>query len=281
MMRSMYAAVAGLRNHQTRMDVIGDNIANVNTPGFKRARATFQDMFYQTLQGGSAGDPANGMGGTNPKQIGLGIALGSIDVIHTQGTSSPTGNGTDLMIQGDGFFVLSDAATGGGNIYYTRAGNFHFDAHGNLVNSDGLYVLNTDGEAITVPVNAQNYTISSDGKVKYIDNAGTLNEDNTITIAKFSNPAGLIKVGQNLYQYDAAAGFEAEDINALPTQPPIGNNPGVDGRGTIVAGALEMSNVELAQEFTEMIITQRGFQANAKTITTSDEMLQELVNIKR
>ncbi|WP_227767236.1 flagellar hook-basal body complex protein [Zhaonella formicivorans] len=278
MMRSMYAAVAGLRTHQIRMDVIGDNIANVNTPGFKRARATFQDMFYQTLQGGSAADATTG--GTNPKQIGLGISLGSIDVIHTQGASAPTGKGNDLMIQGEGFFVLSDTGDDTGNIYYTRAGNFIFNSEGDLVNSNGLYVLSTDGTKITVPVNAQNYSISSDGKVKYLDDNG-LNESQVITIAKFSNPSGLLKVGQNLYVYDSAAGPEADGTDGTSGSP-IGGPPGsAEGRGSIVAGALEMSNVELAQEFTEMIITQRGFQANAKTITTSDEMLQELVNLKR
>jgi len=278
-MRSMYAAVAGLRNHQTRMDVIGDNIANVNTVGFKRARVTFQDMFYQTLQGGSAGDAANGIGGTNPKQIGLGISLGSIDVIHTQGASSPTNNGTDLMIQGDGFFVLSDTEDGSGNIYYTRAGNFHFDSEGNLVNSNGLFVLGINNEKITVPVKAENYSISSDGSVDYLQ-GGTAASAGTIAIAKFSNPSGLIKVGENLYRYDLAAGPEANGDDGTAGSP-LGSQPGQDGRGTIIAGALEMSNVELAQEFTEMIITQRGFQANARTISTSDEMLQELVNLKR
>lgn len=269
MMRSMYAAVAGLRTHQTRMDVIGDNIANVNTPGFKRARVTFQDIFYQTLQGGSVAD--GNRGGTNPQQIGLGIALSSIDVIHTQGPAAPTNNGTDLMIQGDGFFVLRDDED---NLYYTRAGNFHFDSEGNLVNAQGLYVLNTDGDIIKVSTTASSYSISSDGTVKYIESDGTVDDTQKIAIAKFPNPGGLIKVGQNLYKYDPAAGEEAE--NNLE-----GGEPGTAGRGTIIAGALEMSNVELAQEFTDMITTQRGFQANAKTITTSDEMLETLVNIVR
>lgn len=270
MMRSMYAAVAGLRTHQLRMDVIGDNIANVNTPGFKRARATFQDMFYQTLQGGSAPDSTNNIGGTNPKQIGLGISLASIDIIHTQGASAPTGKGNDLMIQGEGFFVLSD---GTGMNYYTRAGAFAFDAEGNLVNpANGMYVLGISGDKITVPPTASSYSINALGEVKYLDENGDAQIAGQIAIAKFSNPSGLLKAGQNLYMYDAAAGDEVDLADCIP---------GTGGRGKVVAGALEMSNVELAQEFTEMIVTQRGFQANAKTITTSDEMLQELANLKR
>ncbi|NLC77402.1 MAG: flagellar hook-basal body complex protein, partial [Clostridia bacterium] len=156
MMRSMYAAVAGLRTHQTRMDVIGDNIANVNTPGFKRARATFQDIFYQTLRGGSVGSDVRG--GTNPQQIGLGISLGTIDVIHTQGAAQPTGKQDDLMIEGDGFFVLAEGLNGekgDGQIYFTRAGAFRFMPYSDgttevnyLVNpANGMYVMDVNGEA--------------------------------------------------------------------------------------------------------------------------------------
>ena len=281
MMRSMYAAVAGLRTHQQRMDVIGDNIANVNTTGFKRARATFQDLFYQTLQGGSAGN-YDVTGGTNPKQIGLGVGLNTIDIIHTQGASTPTGKGTDLMIQGDGFFVLTNNLTDlddatGAHLYYTRSGAFTFDSEGYLVNpANGMYVLDVDGAEIQVPTDASNYSINAEGEVVYIGGTPAMPATpQKIAIAKFANPSGLLKAGQNLYIYDLAAGEEAEGADLS------GGEPGQFGRGKIIADALEMSNVELAQEFTEMIITQRGFQANARTISVSDEMLQELANLKR
>ncbi|HHX49954.1 MAG TPA: flagellar hook-basal body complex protein [Clostridia bacterium] len=279
MMRSMYAAVAGLRTHQTRMDVIGDNIANVNTPGFKRGRATFQDIFYQTLRGGTMGSDVRG--GTNPQQIGLGISLATIDVIHTQGAAQPTGKADDLMIQGDGFFVLKEDQ-GDEGAYFSRAGAFRFvpsdDGNDYLVNpANGLYVMNTAGDRISIPSTARSFNIDTMGFVSYIegDTGQSVVLDDPIAIAKFPNPAGLLKVGENLYRYDFAAGDEPGGDNGA------GGEAGTDGRGTIIPSTLEMSNVELAQEFTEMIVTQRGFQANARTITVSDEMLQELANLKR
>lgn len=298
MMRSMYAAVAGLRTHQTRMDVIGDNIANVNTPGFKRGRATFQDIFYQTIRGGSVGSDIRG--GTNPQQVGLGISLGTIDVIHTQGQSQPTGKLDDIMIQGDGFFVLRESIDGGAGVgqeYYTRAGAFRFLPHEDEMNylvnpSNGLYVMDAEGNAITIPGNARSFNIDTLGYVHYVDSEGEpyiypAGEDDPtadpipIAIAKFPNPSGLDKAGENLYRYSYAAGVEAGGEPADPTTEIRGGRPTEEGRGSIIPGALEMSNVELAQEFTEMIVTQRGFQANARTITVSDEMLAELTNLKR
>ena len=271
MMRSLYSGVSGLRTHQTRMDVIGDNIANVNTVGFKRSSVTFKDVFYQTLRGGSAGDSGGtgtGIGGTNPQQIGLGVTLGSIDIVHTQGAAAPTGNGTDLMIQGDGFFRVKDSS---GKIYYTRAGNFHFDNSGNLVTPDGFIVQGNDGSTdndINIGTDATSYSIDKYGKVY---KNGSTTSTTQIRLARFSNPSGLVKVGSNLYIDSASAGTAitgfAGDTNFSNT--------------TIIPSALEMSNVDLAQEFTDMIITERGFQANARTITTSDQMLQELVNLKR
>ncbi|MDN5361791.1 MAG: flagellar hook protein FlgE [Moorella sp. (in: firmicutes)] len=302
MMRSLYSGVSGLRTHQTRMDVIGDNIANVNTVGFKRSSVTFKDVFYQTMRGGSAGTastgtpPTNGTGGTNPQQIGLGVTLGSIDVVHTQGAAASTGNGTDLMIQGDGFFVLKDSAN---NLFYTRNGAFHFDNLGYLVNADGLKVqvcyydtdnslqyknirlqpsssasseyegLNTTSPPTNPP---DSFSIDSKGIVHIV--VGTNKYDSyPLAIAKFPNPAGLEKVGQSLYRATASSG-DAQTSNAGDSAKGLANT-------TIIPSALEMSNVDLAQEFTDMIITERGFQANARTITTSDQMLQELVNLKR
>ncbi|WP_338825249.1 Flagellar basal-body rod protein FlgG [Moorella humiferrea] len=281
MMRSLYSGVSGLRTHQLRMDVIGDNIANVNTVGFKRSAVTFKDVFYQTLRGGSAGDSANGIGGTNPQQIGLGVTLNSIDVVHTQGAAASTGNGTDLMIQGDGFFIVADAS---GNAYLTRSGAFHFDDEGYLVNADGFKVakdatFDTDkitvNDYIKIDKDAQSYSIDKEGKVSFIAKDGTNNDgtNNQIKLAKVINPAGLEKVGSSLYKYTVAAG-EATVEGAGTKDTSLANT-------TLIPSALEMSNVDLAQEFTDMIITERGFQANARTITTSDQMLQELVNLKR
>ncbi|HBT20165.1 MAG TPA: flagellar basal body rod protein FlgG [Peptococcaceae bacterium] len=273
MMRSMFAAVSALRNHQTRMDVIGNNIANVNTVAFKSSRVTFQDVFYQTLNGGSA--PSDTRGGINPRQVGTGMTLGTIDTSFTQGNVQPTGIGTDLMIQGDGFFVVGNAD--GTEIYYTRAGVFGFDSDGNLINkTNGLFVYDVNGNIINVPVDAQSFNIDSYGYVRYISADGEQTEAGQIAIAKFANPEGLVKVGENLFRYDTNAGPEAGGEGNYG-----GGAPGELGRGTIVASALEMSNVDLAKEFTDMIITQRGYQANARTITTCDEMLEELVNLKR
>ncbi|MCR4419890.1 MAG: flagellar hook-basal body complex protein [Clostridia bacterium] len=306
MMRSMYSAVSGLRNHQIRMDVIGNNIANVNTVAFKSSRVTFQDTFYQLIRSGAA-PVQNGIGGTTPRQVGIGMAINTIDTMFTQGAVLPTGNFTDLMIQGDGLFILSPdpdtditVSEDGTNltetddtVFFTRAGVFGFDAWGNLVNkSNGMYVLGlaydsggnlgNDCDAIRLEeimrdltgddtwtiANANTITINSQGQV-VVDGEPVA----VVALAKFPNPEGLLKKGENLFVYDPAAGSPqagtASDSNAG-----LGNT-------TIVPGALEMSNVDLALEFTEMITTQRGFQANARTITTSDEMLQELVNLKR
>ncbi len=270
MMRSLYSGVSGLRNHQTRMDVIGNNIANVNTTGFKRNRVSFQDMVYQNMRGASA--PTATQGGTNPMQIGLGVNLASIDTIISQGSTQTTGKLNDLMIQGDGYFVLGDS--GGTNLKYTRAGNFVFDSAGDLVNpANGMYVLDTGGARINVPTNSQSWKIDALGNVTYVDALGVTVAAAQIRIAKFSNPSGLEKIGENLYQQTTNSGvvipgFAGDAANGL-------------GNTNIIPGALEMSNVDLSQEFTDMIITQRGFQANSRIITVSDEMLQELVNLKR
>ncbi|HHU64386.1 MAG TPA: flagellar hook protein FlgE [Clostridiales bacterium] len=434
MMRSMFSGVSGLRAHQIKMDVIGNNIANVNTVGFKSSRVTFQEIYSQTLKAASA--PGGGRGGVNPQQVGLGVAVASVDVLHEGRNVQRTDNPKDLAIEGDGFFIVSDGTSN----RYTRAGNFDIDTNGYLVFPGGLYVLGwtekqngeIDTSAVPGRINLTNivmpaqatdyiefqgnldanleigkevpysltvfdsqggehqltvnftktaantwdlsfivpegYTINGMGypgvvnygtlrfdnagklvsvtpdtgltsidivtpdpgvdvitlqatnfdinnppvqqngirfdlekftqtkdpsTVKVVDvsghRAGTLDAisfDNfgrvigtfsngridtvaEIAIARFSNPAGLAKVANNLYQNTSNSG-----------EPLIGR-AGVDGRGTINPGALEMSNVDLSKEFTEMIITQRGFQANSRIITTSDEMLQELVNLKR
>lgn len=426
MMRSMYSAVSGLRTHQTKMDVIGNNIANVNTVGYKKGQMTFQEVFSQTVRG--AGAAQGGKGGTNPQQIGLGVDAGSINTIHTEGASQRTDNPTDVMIDGEGFFVVTDD-TNFENRYYTRAGNFTVDGAGNLVTADGYKVLgyraNDNGEITETygpivinrsetiaatptktielrgnlnPASDKHTTDtvikdslgnswivefkfektetdnewtmslksirSQDGKIgedqdkaklngtttikfgedgKIIadklglklnipnQNGATFGEGGSITIfdpnnpdsynkmtqyandtdlkphaidgnssgkltgfaidpsgtvngifsngenkalgqlmlAKFDNPMGLEKMGSNFF------------INTRNSGEPQYGTAGTSGFGAAKSGNLEMSNVDLSMEFTEMITTQRGFQANSRIITASDEMLQELVNLKR
>ncbi len=418
MMRSLFSGVSGLRNHQTRMDVIGNNIANVNTTGFKASSVNFEDMLSQTIQGASS--PQNGLGGTNPMQVGLGVTLASISTNFTDGSTESTGVDTDLAISGNGFFVLAPNSKNTDNLVYTRAGNFDFDKQGNyvvpgtgynvmgwmgnngVINSSGdvmginipvglqmacnktttvtyehnldsngalvptpataptsitvydgqgnPHILNgtltktapntwsfttpaTDNTGATValtattvtfsaggvytggtatvvitpasPIGASPFTVTldftkltqyNDGEgstVKATDQDGyaagtlastTMDTSGVITgkftngqsqklaqvaLAVFNNPGGLLKLGDTTY---------AESNNSGQKQ--IGpSNSG--GRGAIAPGSLEMSNVDLAQEFSDMIITQRGFQANSKIITTSDDMLQILADLKR
>ncbi len=461
MMRSLYSGVSGLQNHQIRMDVIGNNISNVNTTGFKKGRVEFQDMLSQTMSG--AARPTEEVGGVNPKQVGLGMNIASIDTIHTQGSLKTTGVMSDVAIQGDGFFVLR----AGNKEFHTRAGSFGLDENGNLVNpANGMRVqgwnaqtddagtfINTaaDVEDLVIPVGSkdpaaattevelasnldkrtplipagataaearqgtwsidktiydsfgnthtlrvnytrvpgtqnqwqgevivdpdsetptntltnvgaegnadntfivtfnnlgtlesvtdaqgdlveegqlqvnigfdvleaapeageqvrqnfqltlgevdsvvdtmtqfaersstkafrqdgypmgylENYKIDQSGIITGVYSNGTNRVLGQIALSSFTNPGGLEKAGENTYVVSNNSG-----------EPRIGES-GVAGKGKVIAGALEMSNVDLAEQFTDMIVTQRGFQANSKSITTSDQMLQELLTLKR
>ncbi len=457
MMRSLFSGVSGLKNHQTRMDVIGHNISNVNTYGYKTSRVTFQDMLSQTLSG--AAKPEENKGGVNPRQVGLGMTIASIDRIFTQGSLQTTGNQTDLAISGDGFFVVAE----GDKNYYTRAGNFALDRDGMLVNpANGLrvqgwmattnergekvanpsgtpediiipiygkvdaretsyvkYKCNLDSKMPVVPPNAtgnmrasagvttnidvydklgnnhrmtmtfwrtgtnqwtasaaitdslgqmtldvpaganqpnqanpssrinlrftpagrlvsvaddsspdelnqgdlvvnasyrmagdptvrtikldlgkagllegvtqfssqsttkaveqdgytmgymESFNIDDSGVITGVYSNGTKQTVGQVAMAVFNNPMGLTAVGENLFEVSNNSGLA--NVGAASQ----------GGRGKMVAGTLEMSNVDLSDQFTDMIITQRGFQANSRTITTSDQMLQELINLKR
>jgi flagellar hook protein FlgE len=414
-LRSMFAAISGLRSHQIMMDVIGNNIANVNTVGYKAGRVNFEDILSQTLHGATA--PQNGLGSIDPAQIGLGMTVAGIDVLQTQGNLQSTGKTTDMAIQGDGFFILSD----GGSEFFTRDGAFDIGLDGSLSNpASGMRVqgweADTSGKIdITLPVNdiiipvgqrttaLATSTVSFSGnldagaavgtdvpttvtvydslgishsvKVTFSKtaantwswsavkdpadtgititpvagppsvNQGTLSfttagiESGTtgtlsftfpdgatataptfdlssmrqfsgtsqptaqadgftsgtltsfsvgnsgqlsgvysngqtqilgqIALASFLNSAGLLRAGQNNFITSAASGVASVGV------------AGTGGRGSVSTGALEMSNVDLASQFTGMITAERGFQANSRVITTSDEMLQELVNLKR
>lgn len=391
MLRSLFSGISGLRAHQTMLDVTGNNIANVNTTGFKASQTQFQDTLSQVLT--NAGAAQNGVGGTNPAQVGLGVRVAGITTNFQQGAAQLTNRSTDMMISGDGFFVVRK----GNEQMYTRAGAFDFDASGQLVTPDGglvqgwaadaagnidvngplvdlrLPIATLMGAAATsratfegnLPADAELGTVlnrdvdvySADGTVSTLslaftrtaagwdvtgtlgaDSAGvamtfdaaggltsggtltvggitvdmstltgfaglttveaagqdgraagtlqsfTINADGTllgsfsnglkqalgrVALSTFTNPAGLEKAGGSLYRTTVNSG-----------DPQIGA-AGTGGRGELTGGALEMSNVDLSAEFTNLIIAQRGFQANSRVITTSDELLQELVNLKR
>lgn len=269
MMRSLYSGVSGLKNHQTRMDVIGNNISNVNTVAFKSDRVTFQDIYSQTLKTATAGNM--GVGGTNPVQVGLGSAISTIDTIFNGAAAQRTDYPLDVSIEGDGFFVVRDSS----GTYFTRAGNFHIDQSGNLVNANGLHVLGVNGQAVALNGNYHDISINDLGQLTGIQTGQSQAQViTTLGIAVFSNNNGLSKAGESLYVQTAASGAP-KSIGTLYCQA------GSDGAGTINPGSLEMSNVDLTNEFTDMIVTQRGFQANARVITTTDQMLEEMVNLKR
>jgi len=287
MMKALYSGVSGMRSHQTKMDVIGNNIANVNTNGYKTQRATFRDVYYQTL--GNPSQAGTGIGGTNSSQVGYGAQIASVDTIHTLSGYSPTNKETDIYINGDGFLKVKDAS---GNMFYTRYGAMNFDSQGQLVDSNGSIVMGLNG-AVTAATNAtipeaslvgidididkfSNITINSDGTITGVglDStvAATYNKVTTlglISISTIPNPAALKLDGSSYY----SAGNNTGTITY--------HAAGLGGSGALVTGGLEMSNVDLANEFSDMIITQRGFQANTKIISVVDQMLEELVNLKR
>jgi flagellar hook protein FlgE len=279
MLRSMFAAVSGLRSHGTMMDVVGNNIANVNTTGFKASRTTFQEALTQVVRG--ATPAAAGQVGVNPLQIGLGTRVAATDGIFGQGATQVTGRATDLAIQGEGFFVVEKE----GLVQYTRAGAYGFDAAFNMVGPSGELLQGFLGPGFAGPPVAINLETArtalgltgavSDISVNDRGQIAARVGDETVilaqvALARFDNPGGLTRAGGSLF-VNATNAAGAAQIGA----------PGADGRGTIQSGTLEMSNVDLAQEFTNLIMAQRGFQANARTVTSSDEMLQELVDIKR
>jgi flagellar hook protein FlgE len=305
MLRAMYSGISGLKNFQSKLDVVGNNIANVNTFGYKKGRVTFKDLVSQQVGSASAGNATTG--GINPKEVGLGGTMATVDNVYNQGAMQNTGRALDVGISGEGFY----ATMVNGQIQYTRAGNFYTDNQGNLVTGDGTYLVGsrtstlppspTPGVAATpvagdftgpgadlafyaaddttaktpeygrikIPTDARSLSISKDGQVSFVDGAGKLQIAGYIVTSNFSNNAGLSKVGANNFVQSQNSGAPQFGV------------PGAGGRGELVSGALEMSNVDLSEEFTEMIVAQRGFQANTRIITTSDEILQELVNLKR
>ncbi|GAB7041797.1 MULTISPECIES: flagellar hook protein FlgE [Catenuloplanes] len=388
MLRSLFSGIGGLRVHQQMMDITGNNIANVNTAGFKSSNAVFQDTLSQMVR--SAGSPQDTAGGTNPAQIGLGVKLAGINTNFSQGSAQTTGRSTDLMIQGDGMFAVKN----GNETMYTRAGSFSFDTQGNMVTVGGQKVMGwqaTDGQvdangaiepiklplgqtiapketdtvtltgnlsaeaattdpAIELPISVftetgatesltlsftktgddawsvelpngggtatinftdgvpttptitlgdytvdvskmteysgktnpklnqvdgnasgtlASYNISQTGEIVGVFTNGMKSTLGQVALANFNNVGGLEKVGDSMYRTTVNSGMAQ-----------VGT-PSDSGLGTLSSGMLEMSNVDLASEFTNLVIAQRGFQANSRIITTSDQILEELVNIKR
>ncbi|AIY16317.1 flagellar hook-basal body complex protein [Pimelobacter simplex] len=280
MLRSLFAGISGLRVNQTMLDVTGNNIANANTTGFKASTTVFSDTLSQMLTAASGGNAERG--GTNPIQIGLGVQLAATSTNFGQGSAQLTGRPTDVMLQGDGFFVLRDGAED----VYTRAGAFTFDQTGVLVAPNGMRVqgyaldgaglptgglVDVDLNSLALPAGVEltSYSISADGKVRGVFSDGVQRDVCQLAVADFNNPMGLEKIGDTAYRASANSG---------PVELGVA---GQGQRGQIMAGALEMSNVDLSAEFTNLILAQRGFQASSRVITTSDQVLEELVNIKR
>lgn len=290
MLQSLNTGITGLQQFQESMDVISNNIANVNTVGFKSSRVDFADSFSETLRASSGGSGA--VSDTPAIQVGTGVGTQAISNSYTQGGLTQTGVQTDLAISGDGFFVVKDPANGAQ--YVTRAGDFRVDQNGFLVTNTGMRVqgfndtgLSTQGDISIVDVAANRpagidqtvsyagYSISSDGTIDIKLSDGEHYARGQILLQRFSDPQALTKEGNNLYSGIGAAGPLGGASS--PTSAAANTN----GLGKIQSGELELSNVDLAGEFTNMITAQRAFQASARIITTSDEMLQELVNLKR
>lgn len=245
---------------QTNLDVISNNLANVNTSGFKKSRAEFQDLMYQTLrQAGAATGPDTQV--PTPTQLGHGARLVATQKLNLQGSFQNTGNDYDVAIEGEGFFQITMSD---GTLAYTRDGSFKKDSQGRVVTSEG-YVLEP---AITVPDNATGITISSDGRVTATTAAGD-QDLGQITLARFVNPAGLDNFGHNLARETEASGA------------PIVNNPGTDGTGTLMQQYVEMSNVQVVEEMVNMIVAQRAYEVNSKAIQTADDMLEKAASLKR
>jgi len=263
MFRALNTAATGMVAQQLNLDNIANNLSNSSTAGFRRRRVQFQDLLYQsTVMPGAAATQnttvASGL------QVGMGTRPGASEVIHVQGEFTSTGNPLDLAIQGAGFFQVKMPD---GQTAYTRAGMFHLDNQGNVVTADG----NALEPAITIPADAQNITIGADGTVSVTQPAQTQSQQvGTIQLANFQNPGGLNSIGGNLYLATTASG-----------DPIVGTPGGSDGLGSLQQGMLEQSNVNVVEEFIQMILAQRSYEANSRVVTAADQMLQQLNSLSR
>lgn len=263
MIRALYSAASGMTAQQLNVDNISNNLANANTTGYKMRRAQFQDLLYQSMSQPGA---AAGQTSTTPTglQLGLGTRAASNEVIFTQGNSSETDNPLDLTIQGNGFFQV---LLPNGQLAYSRDGSFQLDKDGNIVTANGNLVQ----PQITIPATAQSITIATDGTVSYTLPGQTASQKaGQIQIAGFQNPAGLNSLGQNLYQPTDASGT-----------PTVANPGGQEGLGTLLQGYTEQSNVSIVEEFINLIVAQRAYEANSKVVKAADEMYQQVNNLKQ
>jgi flagellar hook protein FlgE len=288
MMGGMYAAISGLDANQTMLNNTANDLANVNTVGFKSARVSFSDSLTQVLRGASGTTATNG--GTNPLQVGLGVQVSATENEMSEGSFQSTNNPLDVAIQGEGFLRVGAGAppTVPTNMNYTRAGNLTTNTKGYLTTQAGLYVIGYNAEKgetegtykpgktesyIVVPPGSANVSIGQDGAVTYTDEnpaSPTYQQQVTagyLTLAQFPNQSGLQRLGGSLWAQSANSGA------------PIVGTPDTGGFGQTIGGELEMSNVDLATQMTEMITAERGYQANSKVITTADSMLQTVVNM--
>jgi flagellar basal-body rod protein FlgG len=256
---SLYSAATGMEAQQLNLNTIANNLANVNTPGFKRSKIEFQDLLYQKPR--SSGSDSGG-GNLVPTgiEVGNGTRVASTSKVFTQGQLAQTGESLDLAIQGDGFFEVQRAD---GTIGYTRDGSFKLNAQGQVVTTDGLPVLSgfqsiPSGATVSVSLNGQVSVQSASGTTAF-----------RLTMSRFANPSGLRSMGGNLYEETAASG------------PPETGAPGEQGYGTIMQGYTESSNVNIVEEMVNLITAQRAYEINSKSIQTSDEMLQNIAQMKR
>lgn len=262
MIRALWTAASGMQAQQLNIDVVSNNLANVNTAGFKKSRADFQDLMYQNMK--TTGAPStNTTQVPSGIQIGLGAKAAAVTKIFTEGNITQTGNELDMAIEGDGFFQIQMPD---GSTAYSRAGAFKRDDQGRVVTSDGYPLI----PEIVVPSNATSISIGNDGTVAVMQ-AGQTTPTNigNIQLATFSNPSGLSAMGRNLFQESASSG------NATT------GTPGQNGIGTVAQGFIEMSNVSVMEEMVNMIVSQRAYEINSKAVQAADEMLQQANNLKR
>jgi flagellar basal-body rod protein FlgG len=263
MIRALYSAASGMTAQQTNVDNIANNLANANTAGYKMRRAQFQDLLYQNMiqPGASAGQSTVVPTGL---QLGLGTRASSNEIIFTQGTFASTDNPLDVVVQGRGFFQVRRPS---GETAYTRAGSFHLDKDGSMVTSDGDPIE----PQITLPADAQNITIAQDGTVSYQQaSATTTQRAGQIQLAGFQNPAGLNSIGRNLFMPTDASG-----------DPVVANPGGQEGLGSLLQGYTEQSNVNVVEEFINLIVSQRAYEANSKVVKAADDMYQQVNNLTR
>jgi len=263
MIRALYTAASGMMAQETNLDNVANNLANSSTTGFRRRRIQFEDLIYQTLimPGAAASQQTTMVAGL---QVGLGTRTAASEVIQLQGDFSQTGNPLDMTIQGPGFFqvLLPDGQTA-----YTRAGSFHLDAQGNLVTQDG----NPVQPSVSIPSGATSVTVAQDGTISVtLPGQTAAQQVGALQLALFNNPGGLNSVGSNLFLATTASG-----------DPVVGTPGGTEGLGSMVQGMLEQSNVSVVDEFVQMIVAQRSYEANSRVVNSADQMLQDINQLGR